>query len=1211
MTTTLSPRRSVPGHAVVTRFFSALVLVLAGVMGGGNARATTFSSSSLESGDGAANVFSGAAHNVDGDSFAFWRDGEGSSATYRLMKWNGTAWSTVGSFAATSVSGLTGASDDVSLAIDSTGGFHVVFRGYAGSGLSSTRAVWYGYSTAGTSWSFTQLHAASSAQGFSNLDDPMVRLDAGNRPHVVFLVVDASGGSTHSLRHHHHDGTSWQSEVIYSQTGGGTERNEINDFSFDLDLDGKLHVAFQGESVGTGTDGGLWYVTNSSGSWSVPVILAAGAAGSPQAEDVSLAVDGAGKVHIAHRNKDSEQKIFHTSNVSGSFVNHGQLNGSVTGTFNASSLRANTDGDLLLAYHAGSGVIRAAHKFHDSSAWDVDLAFTGNGHTGMFISADLTDAGQATILFDHLPGGGTPGAGNPRELRGATATYSACTPSTEVCDGVDNNCDGATDEGNPGSGEACNTGLQGVCAAGTTACSGGSIWCNQNVQPSTETCDGLDNNCNGTTDEGNPGGGQQCSTGLLGVCSTGTTACSGGSLQCNQNAQPSAEACDGLDNNCNGATDEGNPGGGQQCSTGLLGVCSTGTTACSGGSLQCNQNVQPSAEACDGSDNNCNGATDEGNPGGGQQCSTGLLGVCSAGTTACSGGSIWCNQNVQPGTETCDGLDNNCNGATDEGNPGGGQQCSTGLLGVCSAGTTACTNGSVACNQNVQPSAEACDGLDNNCNGATDDGNPGGGVACVSAYPGVCSAGTTACEEGALACNPDVAPGSQYETGDGQDNDCDGNVDDGVPVILQGPPAVVIVGDLVTLRGRVLPLPVSQPLEFVSDDVVLCSGAVDGEGQATCTWQVTEPGEYNVFARNWENGNALVSATQHTTAYGDATVTEFPQSVYARPNVPVDVAVDVRVDNTNRDPIADEADGDEVEFLVDGEPADLVTASSQGRFEATALVFSSTGSYALDALYSGQLHDYAPSAASTTVVVDGDFPVVSVPPNIVVEANSAAGMVVTWSPATATDATSGVASLTCSATSGSVFAVTSGPVTVTCTATDRAGNQGSASFTVWVRDTTAPTLTVPGPIVVEPTSTAGAVVSFSVGATDTVDPAPAVGCDRASGATYPLGTTTVTCTTSDAQGNTSVRSFTITVRDTRPPLVRITIAKTVRAPSPSGVVLNFTASATDLADGNLVPVCTPASGSLFPVGSTTVTCRATDSSGNMGSASALVRVTYP
>ncbi|MEP7125925.1 MAG: putative metal-binding motif-containing protein, partial [Byssovorax sp.] len=281
---------------------------------------------------------------------------------------------------------------------------------------------------------------------------------------------------------------------------------------------------------------------------------------------------------------------------------------------------------------------------------------------------------------------------------------------------------GVVDNGNPSGGAACSTGQQGICAAGTTACTGGAVVCNRNQAPTAETCDGLDNDCNGVVDNGNPSGGAACSTGQLGVCSAGTTACTGGAVLCNRNVNPTTETCDGLDNDCNGVVDNGNPGSGAACSTGNLGICAAGTTSCTAGAIACTQTNTAKAETCDGLDNDCNGVVDNGNPGGGVACSTGQSGICSAGTTACTAGSLACNRNQSPTTETCNGLDDDCNGVVDNGNPGGGIACSTGQLGVCSAGTTACVSGATACSRNVSPTAEVCDGLDNNCNGPADDG---------------------------------------------------------------------------------------------------------------------------------------------------------------------------------------------------------------------------------------------------------------------------------------------------------------------------------------------------------------------------------------------------------------------------------------------------------------------------------------------------------
>jgi len=158
-----------------------------------------------------------------------------------------------------------------------------------------------------------------------------------------------------------------------------------------------------------------------------------------------------------------------------------------------------------------------------------------------------------------------------------------------------------------------------------------------------------------------------------------------------------------------------------------------------------------------------------------------------------------------------------------------------------------------------------------------------------------------------------------------------------------------------------------------------------------------------------------------------------------------------------------------------------------------------------------------------------------------------------------------------------------------------------------VSDTTPPAITVPANITAEATGPSGAVVTYAVSATDP-DDAATVSCTPASGSTFPVGVTTVACTATDTHGNTSNASFTVTVTDTTPPVVTITVSSPVEASGPSGATVVYTADASDTVSGSLPASCTPLSGSTFALGSTTITCSATDNAGNKGTATATVVV---
>jgi hypothetical protein len=252
---------------------------------------------------------------------------------------------------------------------------------------------------------------------------------------------------------------------------------------------------------------------------------------------------------------------------------------------------------------------------------------------------------------------------------------------------------------------------------------------------------------------------------------------------------------------------------------------------------------------------------------------------------------------------------------------------------------------------------------------------------------------------------------------------------------------------------------------------------------------------------------------------------------------------------------------------------------------------------------------------TVTPFVDDEDPVVTAPADIIVAATSPAGAVVIYPPATATDNVGVTSGPACTPASGSQFAL--GPTTVTCSAGDAAGNTGEDTFTVTVQDAAAPVVTVPASKTVEANGPDGAVVTYEQPtATDLVDgpiPASDITCNRPSGATFPLGTTLVTCSATDSQGQVGGASFTITVIDTTPPVLTspadLAIQSTTALPASDPRVKAFleSATATDIAD--LSPEITTNAPGTFPVGNTTVVFTAEDDAGNRAEKSAVLTVT--
>jgi len=155
--------------------------------------------------------------------------------------------------------------------------------------------------------------------------------------------------------------------------------------------------------------------------------------------------------------------------------------------------------------------------------------------------------------------------------------------------------------------------------------------------------------------------------------------------------------------------------------------------------------------------------------------------------------------------------------------------------------------------------------------------------------------------------------------------------------------------------------------------------------------------------------------------------------------------------------------------------------------------------------------------AHAALTVDFAPPIITAS-DVSAEATSAAGATVSFSISAADDFDPHPAVVADHA-SGAPYAL--GTTNVVVTATDAAGNSSTKTFRVIVVDTTKPTLALPAEITVDATSPAGAVVSYSASASDTVSGTLAVACVPLSGTTFPIGTTTATCTAVDGAGNSA------------------------------------------------------------------------------------------
>lgn len=229
-------------------------------------------------------------------------------------------------------------------------------------------------------------------------------------------------------------------------------------------------------------------------------------------------------------------------------------------------------------------------------------------------------------------------------------------------------------------------------------------------------------------------------------------------------------------------------------------------------------------------------------------------------------------------------------------------------------------------------------------------------------------------------------------------------------------------------------------------------------------------------------------------------------------------------------------------FSGPGAPAPLSAATNASGIATATPVFPAAGTFTVQASFLNALAFFTdgtgavPAIAETadaSIEATNAAPTFTPPAAMTIEATNSAGGEATFNP-TGTDPEDGELNAQCLPASGSTFAI--GTTTVACTVTDRIGAFASGSFTVTVRDTTAPAIAAHGNVTADATGAAGAVVTYTRPAyTDLVSGSGLASCAPASGSTFAIGTTTVTCTATDAAGNTGRATFSVTVENTTTP----------------------------------------------------------------------------
>jgi hypothetical protein len=361
----------------------------------------------------ATQVYMAGALDATGTAYLGWRSGSGLASNMqeiKIAKRTAGGWVLFTSFNGAQVFATPGLGvdefvSDTSFKFDSSGNIHLsVHAQKIGACCNQQRGIVYAKYTASTmTWSFEAVQMHAHPNGFQDSFDSSIGLTSTGVPYIVLRYNDA-GPHTDVLRIASRATGTW----VVTDLDTATSPQQIGDPNFVVDGADKFHISYRRRNASSVDD--LVYINNVTGSWSAQQTVSAGGSANPPGPGNAIAVDAAGKAHIAFVTTfASGSDLKHATNVSGSWV-VSPVDGDGTGTAIRvgafMSITQNSAGMQLIGYSASNTTfdqaVKAAHRT-GAGAWTIDTVDPTPDSGGIAIAALLATDGKATIgyQFNH------------------------------------------------------------------------------------------------------------------------------------------------------------------------------------------------------------------------------------------------------------------------------------------------------------------------------------------------------------------------------------------------------------------------------------------------------------------------------------------------------------------------------------------------------------------------------------------------------------------------------------------------------------------------------------------------------------------------------------------------------------------------------------------------------------------------------------------